>query len=143
MTSSCITYFMYVILCPKINFTWTFTMFFAEEQDHLCFKKGLGCRKKTFCFWFVFDKKKPFHSITTHEMSVKRKKKKNPKKKKKEKIYDSSSYYFIWHRTYTKILNKLNVSVRCGIIGKLFFLWSACVISELSSNPEVKVTNTH
>ena len=62
-------------------------MFFAEEQDHLCFKKGLGCRKKTFCFWFVFDKKKPFHSITTHEMSVKRKNKKNKKKKKKRRKY--------------------------------------------------------
>lgn len=39
MTSSCITYFMYVILCPKINFTRTFTMFFAEEQDHVL-KRG-------------------------------------------------------------------------------------------------------
>ena len=34
-------------------------------------------------------------------------------------------------------------SMRCGIIGKLFFLWSVCVISELSGNPEVKVTNSH
>ena len=143
MTSSCITYFMYVILCPKINFTWTFTMFFAEEQDHLCFKKGLGCRKKTFCFWFVFDKRSHSIPLLPMKCQLKEKIKKIQKKKKKEKIYNSSSYYFIWHRTCTKILNKLNVSVRFGIIGKLFFQWSGCVISELSSNPEVKVTNSH
>ena len=60
-------------------------MFFAEEQDHLCFKKGLGCRKKTFCFWFVFDKRS--HSIPLLPMKCQLKEKREKKKKKKRKKY--------------------------------------------------------